>query len=229
MADRHQEAARRYLQQVLEATGLDASTLARRVGLTPSTLTRFLNDPRTAHSLSARSLSKLADYSQIPLPRELGGMPPAPTGPSAGSGRLLPSPGTSRNPDAGPRDLPVLGFARAGEEGFFIENGTVQRYVERPWFLIGRSESYSVYVSDDSMEPVFRHGQLLYVDPGLPVGKEDDVVVQLKDGQAFVKRFVKKDGGTFVCRQYNPVREIHYAANDVRAVHLVLASLRVRG
>jgi phage repressor protein C with HTH and peptisase S24 domain len=224
MADRHQEAARHYVQTILDATGLDASTLARRVGLTPSTLTRFLNDARTVHSLSARTLSKLADYSQMPLPRELGGAATA-SDPS----RQLPTSKPLRNPEAGPRDLPVLGFARAGEEGFFIENGTVQRYVERPWFLIGRSESYSVYVSDDSMEPVFRHGQLLYVDPGLPVGKEDDVVIQLRDGQAFVKRFLRKAGGSYVCRQYNPDREIEYPANDVRSVHLVLASLRVRG
>lgn len=52
------DAQRKRLAALVESSGLDLSTLARRAGLAPSTLTRFMNG-NVKHALSARTFDKL--------------------------------------------------------------------------------------------------------------------------------------------------------------------------
>jgi len=54
-----QETARRFVNGLLEATGWTPTALARRAGLVPSTLTRFLNSTSATHTLSDRSLAAI--------------------------------------------------------------------------------------------------------------------------------------------------------------------------
>lgn len=74
--DYPQETARALVSQMLEATGLEPTQLARRAGVTPSTLTRFLNKP-VKHTLSVRTLMKLSAASGVPIP--MGGVAPLPS------------------------------------------------------------------------------------------------------------------------------------------------------
>lgn len=57
-ADPDQEQARSYVRDVLKATGWTSTELARKAGLAPSTLNRFLNQ-EVKHTLSSRSLAKI--------------------------------------------------------------------------------------------------------------------------------------------------------------------------
>lgn len=56
-----------YVRRAMEATGLDATNLARRAGLSSPTLTRFLNAPDGKYLLSVRSLSSIAAVCGLPL------------------------------------------------------------------------------------------------------------------------------------------------------------------
>lgn len=49
----------RWLLQALEATGLTASALARKAGLSDTTVSRFLNSPNYKRALSATTMSAL--------------------------------------------------------------------------------------------------------------------------------------------------------------------------
>lgn len=219
MPDRHREQVRAWLKKVLEESGLEGATLARRAGLAPSTVNRFLNDPKASHSLSARTLYKISQAVGIPLPQTLGG------------GTIetrVATEGGSRSTFAGPRNLPVLGHARAGAEGLFMDNGTVQAYVERPWFLEGNQQSYAVYVVDDSMEPAFRHGHMVYVDPTRPPGIGDDVVVELENGEAFIKEYRGWSDTHLNVAQHNPAKPMKFKRELVKSVHVIVGSLRVR-
>lgn len=227
MPDLHRDAALAYVNTLLSETGLDLTNLARRAGVSSTTLTRFHNNPRYTNSLSARTLKKLSDATGIPLPAALGGavalssqiLSPASAG-AAPAGLMIPPPG--------PRDLPVLGHARGGEEGYFFDNGLVQSYVERPWFLLGQGGAYAVYVNDSSMEPALKHGQMAYVSPAVPPTPGDDVVVQLTDGQGLVKRLVRRTARHLVLEQFNPAKRLEIPVGSVRSVHLVVALLKVR-
>lgn len=128
----------------------------------------------------------------------------------------------------GEDDLPIRGHVKAGQQGFFMDNGELQGRTERPGILRGVREAYATRVHDVSMEPVLRHGFLLWVDPSRPVSPGDEVVVQLEDGQAFIKTLVRRTAKVIRCKQYNPPKEIEYESVEVKNIHLVVGSTRVR-
>lgn len=232
-SERLQAAVRAYLRRVLNETGLSAGKLALRAGIAATTITRPLNDPKIQHTPSIRTLTKIANASGIALPLELGGgyatMPASGQESSDTQGDALNAPQTKLAiPLSGPRDLPIVGYAKGGMEAMFMDNGEAQGYAERPWFLLGNPGAYAVYVHDTSMTPALEHGQLLYVNPSRPVSRGDDCVIQMADGEAYVKRFVQRVGPDIICQQFNPAREIRYKRDNVVAVHLVVAVLKVR-
>ena len=227
MADKLQEAARRYIAAVSAATGWNYTTIARRAGLASTTITRFMNEPDVRHMLSARSLAKIAAISSVPVPAELGGAVPMVGDGEAGRRDFAPSPAAI--PPPGARDLPIRGHAKGGSNGaYFFEQGVVQAYVERPWFLMGAPAAYAIYIQNDSMEPVFKHGHLAYVNPSVPPSPGDDVVIHLKDGQGFVKRLVRRTARALIAEQFNPARQLEWPTDGIEAIHLIVASLRVR-
>jgi DNA-binding Xre family transcriptional regulator len=59
-----QLAQRDLIRQMMDHSGLDATNLARAAGLTPSTVTRFMNRP-VKHALSARTLERLRSASAL--------------------------------------------------------------------------------------------------------------------------------------------------------------------
>lgn len=128
------------------------------------------------------------------------------------------------------RDLPVLGTAEAGEDGALnIFAGDVIDRIGRPPGLSGAREAYAIFVVGDSMEPVYRRGDLLFVHPKRPPQIGDDVIVQLKAGadgerRAYLKRLVRRTAATLVLRQFNPDREKSIAVKDVDSIHKVLTN-----
>jgi len=130
---------------------------------------------------------------------------------------------------SGPRDLPILGYVKAGQDGFFITNGEVEGYAVRPDLLSGVKDAYAVYIHDKSMFPAFEPGHLAWVDPLRPVKPGDSIVIQLLDGQAFIKRLKRRTERALICEQWNPSGEVRYDAAEIRSVHLVVGSMRVIG
>jgi hypothetical protein len=125
-------------------------------------------------------------------------------------------------PQTGQKDLPILGHGRGGEAGFFIDQGKVWGFAVRPASLVGVAEAYAVRVYDTSMDPRYQPGEVLQVDPFRQVRPGDDVVIQLTDGQCFVKRLVRRAGGVVVCRQFNPPKDIQWKQDKVDKIHLVV-------
>src|SRR5690606_21211910 len=61
--------------------------------------------------------------------------------------------------------LPAYGQAVAGVDGEFIMNGNLVAYVDAPSGLDESKGAYAVFVSGDSMDPRYRDGETVYVDP----------------------------------------------------------------
>lgn len=211
------EQLRDTVRAVVAESGVTASELARRAGLAPSTLTKFLNDDGARHVLTTRTLAKLAAATGRRLaaagldaiPREVSAPLPAP-------------------PGHGASDVPVLGQARGGRDGLFIDNGLVESYVPRPHVLMRVPHAYALYMNSDSQEPVFRHGDLLYVNPSMPPRSGDDVLIELAGGEAYVKRLLRRSPREIVVQQFNPACELVFDAAEVSKVHIVVAVIKVR-
>lgn len=126
-----------------------------------------------------------------------------------------------------PRDVPVEGTAAGSTRGAFqIEGGPVD-FVRRPPGIEGAKDVYALYVVNDSMEPRFVEGELIYVHPGRPVQLGNFVVVVQKTAdheppQAYVKRLVRRDRKTLVLEQFNPAATLELPQKTVQSVHRIL-------
>lgn len=70
MLEERQERQRAFIREAMTATGLDATNLARRAKLSPSTLNRFLNKP-IDHLLSGQTLAKISAVSGVQVPADV--------------------------------------------------------------------------------------------------------------------------------------------------------------
>ena len=125
------------------------------------------------------------------------------------------------------KDLPILGHAEAGEDGTFLDNGTVAGYAGRPANLVGVASAYALIVHNSSMRPRYEPREIVEVDPTIPVQPNDYVVVQTTDDRAFIKLLRRRTERAIILEQFNPPKEIHLAPEDVAAMHLIVGAHRV--
>lgn len=129
-------------------------------------------------------------------------------------------------PDRWKPDLKVLGFVKAGRVGYYPDNGETLEMTERPPMLAGvpDGQCYAVYIDDVSMVPALKPGYIAWVHTRRPAMPGDNIVIELTDGQAFVKELVRRTEKHLICKQWNPEEEIRFEQAKVRAVHLVVGS-----
>lgn len=114
------------------------------------------------------------------------------------------------------RDVPILGGVKGGKEGVFMNDGTVFGWADRPPSLAGVPDAYYVDVFGESMHPMYKHGEGVWVNPNAPLVKGKGVVVVLaaaEDGddmEFYIKEFVRRTSSHLVCKQYNPEQEVKY-------------------
>lgn len=77
------------------------------------------------------------------------------------------------------------------------------------------------------MAPRYHSGEVVFVNPRLPVRRDDYVVAQIgaDEGQppeAYVKRFHSLDARQLVLKQYNPEKTLRFNARRVDRVHRII-------
>lgn len=86
------------------------------------------------------------------------------------------------------RAIPIVGMARAGADGFFDENGFPVGAEETVRFPgLGEDRVYALEIAGDSMEPTYRAGDIVIVQPGAAVRRGDRVVVRTRAGEVMAK------------------------------------------
>jgi phage repressor protein C with HTH and peptisase S24 domain len=131
--------------------------------------------------------------------------------------------------------VPVHGTVVGGAEGDFEMNGAVVDYVRRPPGIAGTRDVFALYVTGDSMEPRYRPGDLVYVNPARPPRSGDDVVIELLPaagsgaGPAFVKTLRARAPAAWICEQYNPPRQLEYPLERVRQVLRIMTLTELLG
>jgi phage repressor protein C with HTH and peptisase S24 domain len=123
---------------------------------------------------------------------------------------------------SGPRDLPILGYVKGGSEAYFIDQDIPLGSTVRLPMLANNRDAYAVRVHDVSMSPAMDPGYLLFVDPHRPVLPGNNVVIQLHDGQSFIKKLKRRTERAIECEQHNPPGPVVYKPSEVKAIHLVV-------
>ncbi|MCX7359664.1 MAG: helix-turn-helix transcriptional regulator [Alphaproteobacteria bacterium] len=92
------------------------------------------------------------------------------------------------------RAIPIVGMARAGADGFFDENGFPVGAGETVHFPdLGEDRVYALEIAGDSMEPMYRAGDVVIVQPGAAVRRGDRVVVRTRAGEVMAKVLGRKN------------------------------------
>ncbi len=127
--------------------------------------------------------------------------------------------------------IPLMGQAVAGPNGRFIMNGTEVGRLFVPPMLEGVEGAYAVRVYGTSMEPRFRAGETVWINPHEPVRSGDDVVVQVLNGDegapdSYIKEFRSQSSKVTRLWQHNPEEgepnEMTFETNVVFTVHKIV-------
>jgi phage repressor protein C with HTH and peptisase S24 domain len=173
----------RALDTLAAENGLSVSGLAKKSGLDATTFNpskRIMPDGR-ARWPSTESVAKALDAVGVGFDTFAA---------LVGGARALPGAGRS----VATRRIPLIGLAQAGGEGFFDDGGFP---VGGSWDEVGLPEvadphAYALEISGDSMEPVYRDGDLVIVSPAAPLRRGDRVVARTHTGEVMAKELARR-------------------------------------
>ena len=205
----------RALDTLAAEYGLSASGLAKRAGLDPTTFNvskRRMPDGR-ARWPSTESVAKVLSATGASLE--------AFTALVSGA-RALSSNSVARGV---PRRIPLIGLAQAGAEGFFDDGGypVGGGWDEVSLPEIGDPNAYALEISGDSMEPVYRDGDMVIVSPASPIRRGDRVVVRTNVGEVMAKQLARRSARRVELKSLNPLHpDFSFDLNEVAWVHRII-------
>ena len=215
------------IREFRERARLSMQALADRAGTTASQINKLEKGERRltvdwmvrvarALEIDPKELVEFESYrppgggiSDIGLPRTLAGTPV----------------------DLGTPDLPVLGRAQGGPQGVLmlpVEQQPVD-WTYRPPQLRKVKDAFAVFAYDDSMHPMYKHGQTLWVHPYLPIKPGDGILIVKNSDEAIVKELVRRTDTEIVLRQYQPsTSEFSIPNEEIRSIYRVIGALDLR-
>ena len=108
--------------------------------------------------------------------------------------------------NSGSRRVPVIGYAQAGASGYFDDAGypVGSGWDEVQFPNIPDPHAYALEVSGDSMQPIYREGDIVVVSPGSTVRRGDRIVLKTKDGEVMAKQLIRQTANRIEVRSLNP-------------------------
>lgn len=107
-----------------------------------------------------------------------------------------------------PRHIPLIGFAQAGEKGFFDTEGYPSggswdeiQFPENS--QINDNHLYALEVSGNSMEPLYREGDRLIVSPDSNFRRGDRVIVKTTGGEVMAKELKRQSAAKVELKSLN--------------------------
>lgn len=177
----------RAIDAIAQRRGLSASGLARAAGLDSTTFNKSKRQapdgkPRWPSTESIARALAAAETGWDEFAALLAGR-------ASGAGRAV----------------PIAGMARAGADGFFDEQGFPVGADETVRFPdLGDDRVYALEIAGDSMEPVFRAGDVVIVQPGASVRRGDRVVVRTRAGEVMAKVLGRRNEQSVELVSLNP-------------------------
>ncbi len=205
----------RAIDTLAAESGLSASGLAKRSGLDATTFNpskRRMPDGR-ARWPSTESLAKVLDATGASLESFTALVSGARALASSAAARIV------------ARRVPLIGLAQAGGEGYFDDGGFP---VGGGWDEVSLPEiadanAYALEISGDSMEPVFRDGDLVIVSPSAPIRRGDRVVVRTAAGEVMAKQLARRSARRVELKSLNPEHpDYTFDLVDVAWIHRIV-------
>jgi phage repressor protein C with HTH and peptisase S24 domain len=102
--------------------------------------------------------------------------------------------------------IPLIGMTQAGGGGFFDDGGfpVGQGWDQIRFPRVDDDNAYALEVTGDSMEPLYRDGDILIVSPNAAPRKGDRVVIRTTDGEVMAKILVRRTAKSVELASFNP-------------------------
>ena len=192
------------LDKIAEDKGLSPSGLARLAQLEPTTFNRSKRNTNAGKPRwpSTESIAKVLSAANVTF-REFS--------------ELMDGNGAGR--------VPVIGFAQAGNRGFFDDAGypVGGAWEDITFPALHDPTAYGLRIAGDSMSPVFRDGDLIIVSPASNIRPRDRVVVKTREGEVMAKELVRRGAMGIELKSLNPDYEDRYiTAQDLDWIARIL-------
>ena len=201
----------RALDTLAAEYGMSASGLAKRSGLDATTFNpskRRMPDGR-ARWPSTESLAKVLDA----------------TGASLEVFTALVTGARAAASARPPRRIPLVGLAQAGGNGYFDDAGFPMGggWDEVSLPEIGDPHAYALEIAGDSMEPVFRDGDMVVVSPAAPIRRGDRVVARTLGGEVMAKQLARRSAKRIELKSLNPAhRDRSFDLAEMAWMHRII-------
>lgn len=181
------------IDAIAQRHGLSASGLARLAGLDATAFNkskRVSKDGRERWP-STESVAKILEATGETFDAFLAG---------GGAYLQIPSPSSMR------AYVPLIGLGQAGSGGFFDPAGFPQGqgWDEVAFPSAPEDGSYAIEVAGDSMQPLYRDGDIIVVSPTAQVRRGDRVVVRTREGEVLVKVLHRRTPKIMELHSLNP-------------------------
>lgn len=182
----------RAIDLLADQRGMSPSGLAKRAGLDPTTFNKSKRITRDGKLRwpSTESISKILQAS------------------GATMGEFISLLNENSNQTSFQK-LPLIGMAQAGAEGYFDDAGyPAGSGWDEVVFPDARDEhSYALEIAGDSMEPVFRDGDVIIVSPLARPRRGDRVVVKTRAGEVMAKLLRRQTAHRIELVSFNPAHD----------------------
>jgi len=202
----------RALDTLAAEHGMSASGLARRSGLDSTTFNvskRRMPDGR-ARWPSTESLAKVLSATGASL---------------EAFSQLVAGATTLASGRPAIRRIPLIGMAQAGSDGFFDDGGypVGGGWDEVSIPEVGDPHAYALEISGESMEPVFRDGDMVVVSPAAPTRRGDRVVLRTIKGEAMAKQLARRSARRIELKSLNPEHpDYQFDLSEVAWMHRII-------
>jgi phage repressor protein C with HTH and peptisase S24 domain len=179
----------RAIDLLAQQHGLSASGLARKSGLDPTTFNKSKRTTRDGKQRwpSTESVARVLEATGATMADFVSLL---------GEGRSA----------ASMARLPLLGFAQAGSAGFFDNAGypSGAGWDEIPFPDLPDAHAYALEITGDSMEPVYRDGDIIIIGPETKPRRGDRVVLRTRDGEVMAKVLRRQTAKWYELKSFNP-------------------------
>ena len=105
------------------------------------------------------------------------------------------------------RNVPLIGFAQATGDGYFDVAGhpAGASWDEIPFPALGDPHAYALEIGGDSMEPVYRDGDIMIVSPLANIRRGDRVLVKTIGGEIVAKQLRRRSAHKIDLLSFNPL------------------------
>jgi transcriptional regulator with XRE-family HTH domain len=216
-----------WIDHILDRKKWDGTRLARESKLAPSTILRLINDPDHPFVPSLKTLQKIAEGSGYPIPRKVTEALGAPKmeAPEAGADDDFNDARRGHRARASTVELRHVSSLPASLQA--AAHDKRDAYVGAPPQVEGDETAFAFYMPDDTYDPWFKSGSLVFATKRRDPVAGDIVMITDKNDRTKVRSLMGIDESGLRLSKTHPVKEDEVLAFDeIKEIAIVVGFMR---